>query len=328
MAPGAIVEARSKAGVAAGLKFIPLVRTGNDSGLQTLLQEPGPAGLKEISDQSNAASTEAWLDQSRLSRQSADPRLKTEEQYVLAARIVSDSAADEDNDDEADAAEEEESADESGDESDADTDAGDSKIDVMLVADLDILESVFFQLRQQPPSGGIEYRFQNVTMVLNLVDVLAGDTRFVNIRKRKRQHATLKRVENRIREAGEADVGRNGQLREEAERSHGTGDRRPRQDRRRLEQEAARRAGQRHARFPDHSRVGAESETGRKSRTRIGWRTTRNAISVNWRPSCGRSAGTWTSNAAAFKTTTSGWRCCFRRCSRCCSARSCSSCGG
>jgi ABC-2 type transport system permease protein len=45
------------------------------------------------------------------------------------------------------------------------------------------------------PGQDIEYDFDNVTFVLNALDTLAGDNRFLEIRKRRPEHRTLARFE-------------------------------------------------------------------------------------------------------------------------------------
>ena len=40
----------------------------------------------------------------------------------------------------------------------------------------------------------------NVTFILNTLDHLASDDRFIQIRNKRRQHRTLTRIEDRIRE--------------------------------------------------------------------------------------------------------------------------------
>ena len=60
------------------------------------------------------------------------------------------------------------------------------EINVILVADVDMLHSEFFDLRaRRMPEAESALRLDadNVTFVLNLLDVLAGDTRFVEVRK-------------------------------------------------------------------------------------------------------------------------------------------------
>ena len=66
----------------------------------------------------------------------------------------------------------------------------------MLVADIDCLYSAFFQLRARgsEEEDEIEWRFENVTFILNLLDSLAGDDRFIEIRKHRPVHRTLTKV--------------------------------------------------------------------------------------------------------------------------------------
>lgn len=60
---------------------------------------------------------------------------------------------------------------------------------VIVVADLDLFHDQFFQLRERggdvDGDGLIDLRFDNVTFLLNLVDSLAGDDRFIELRKRQ-----------------------------------------------------------------------------------------------------------------------------------------------
>jgi len=79
----------------------------------------------------------------------------------------------------------------------------DRKINVVLVSDIDCLASAFFFVRAQgaEENADISWNFDNVTFVLNALDVLAGDQRFVEIRKRRRPHRTLVKVESRTEEA-------------------------------------------------------------------------------------------------------------------------------
>ncbi|GAB4128781.1 MAG: hypothetical protein Kow0040_03930 [Thermogutta sp.] len=68
---------------------------------------------------------------------------------------------------------------------------------VALVADIDMLHETFFRLRQQKDLPGLDVRldFDNVTMVLNLLDLMAGEDRFIDIRNRRPKHRTLTRIE-------------------------------------------------------------------------------------------------------------------------------------
>ncbi len=73
-------------------------------------------------------------------------------------------------------------------------------INVVVSADIDMLYSVFFMLRERgSPGEQLEFNFDNVTYVLNVLDALAGDDRFMEIRKRRPAHRTLTAVEERTR---------------------------------------------------------------------------------------------------------------------------------
>lgn len=67
-----------------------------------------------------------------------------------------------------------------------------ARIKLVFVADLDCVSDVFFDLRRRGLQG---LTFDNVTFVLNCVDVLAGDPSYVELRKRRARHRTLERVE-------------------------------------------------------------------------------------------------------------------------------------
>jgi len=75
-------------------------------------------------------------------------------------------------------------------------------VQVIAIADLDLISDTFFNLRQQRRIEDLE--FDNVTFVLNSVDVLAGDDAFVGLRKHRRQHRTLQALEAQA-QAFEAD---------------------------------------------------------------------------------------------------------------------------
>nr|WP_303652768.1 Gldg family protein [Paludisphaera mucosa] len=66
-------------------------------------------------------------------------------------------------------------------------------INVIAIADLDMVSEQFFEIRRRKIEN---LDFDNVTFVLNCVDVLAGDESFVALRKKRPQHRTLTAVEN------------------------------------------------------------------------------------------------------------------------------------
>ncbi len=70
-----------------------------------------------------------------------------------------------------------------------------SKTDVIYVADIDILSDLFVQIRDYPIRQGIEYRYQDMSFVLNVIDALAGEETYLSLRNRKVKHVTLEVVE-------------------------------------------------------------------------------------------------------------------------------------
>jgi ABC-2 type transport system permease protein len=66
-------------------------------------------------------------------------------------------------------------------------------VSVIYVADVDCLHNQILEMRNIP--GGEQFRWDNGPAILNLVDVVAGDDRFLAIRQRKPRYSTLQRVE-------------------------------------------------------------------------------------------------------------------------------------
>jgi len=68
-----------------------------------------------------------------------------------------------------------------------------TNVNVILVADIDMLTDALFHLRQlgNEPGSGINLDFDGVTFVLNAIDSVAGDERFLEIRSRRSKHRTL-----------------------------------------------------------------------------------------------------------------------------------------
>ena len=73
-------------------------------------------------------------------------------------------------------------------------DSRNRNIDVVFVSDIDMLHSDFLAIRAQPDEM-VPWNFDNVTLILNIVDSLAGNESLIAIRKRQTRHSTLKRVE-------------------------------------------------------------------------------------------------------------------------------------
>ena len=100
-------------------------------------------------------------------------------------------------------------------------------MNVVLVADVEMVSDIFFRWREQGsiPGQEINFDFDNVTFVLNALDALAGDDRFLELRKRRPQHRTLERFDAHTLEARkESDQGPQGEERG-ARREHQAGDR-------------------------------------------------------------------------------------------------------
>ena len=118
---------------------------------------------------------------------------KTRDEYVMAAHITGDITSPPLPHP---AASESEGADKPADTTEA-------KLNVVLVSDIDVMYSAFFNLRAQgeQPGSDVNLVLDNVTFVLNVLDHLAGDNRFIDIRKRRRQHRTLTRIETSTEEA-------------------------------------------------------------------------------------------------------------------------------
>ena len=79
----------------------------------------------------------------------------------------------------------------------------DTNVNVVLVADIDMLTDDFFNLREQGevPGMGMTFDFDNTTFVLNAIDSLAKEDRFLELRKRRPKHRTLTRIEEHLEEA-------------------------------------------------------------------------------------------------------------------------------
>ncbi len=187
--------------------------------------------LLSTNDRTGTVRTDQILERTMMGRPQLNPELPllerpTNEKYVLAAQItgkpksenlpMSDKAAEEPQASEAKAAKPSDAKDAEAAEAkpaDAkDAKAAESKpadakpassagepepeINVVVVGDIDCLYSAFFNLRSRgdDPDDEVEFHFDNVPFVLNVLDTLAGDDRFVEIRTRRPSHRVLKKV--------------------------------------------------------------------------------------------------------------------------------------
>ena len=185
--PGAVAESPTKPD---SLHFTPLVETGGGKETGTLQFDDmlrmgpfGPVGLNPYRR-----------------------RTSTNHSYVLAAHIAGkiENGADDESKDKSD----EDAKDDADKDKEGDGDEKkhvEGKLNVIFVSDIDMIHEQFFALRDQGthPEAGVGFSFDNVTFVLNVLDYLAGDERFIDVRKRRPIHRTLTRVDEQVKEARE-----------------------------------------------------------------------------------------------------------------------------
>ncbi len=129
--------------------------------------------------------------------------VRSKNPYILAAQIEGD-YIDEDalllsaEQTLEEAAQENEAA--SADDAEADEATTDkvTQIKAVVVADIDWIIPAFFMIRESG-DGQVIPATQNVTFILNIIDALAGDDRFIEIRKRVRQHRSLTKIDDATR---------------------------------------------------------------------------------------------------------------------------------
>lgn len=186
--PGGIVSAGEKK----KFEFIPLVSTSTEN-----------VGLQEWQDAMNSFSEGA------LDKRGA----MTNKKYVMAARIRGKEAAPTDGADgkakgEGEGEDTEKSSDDKKSEDKPEAAQGPKPLHVIYVADLDMLSSEFMMIRNRRDrfTEEIDFRMDNVTFILNLIDSLAGDERFIAIRKRKPRFSTLQTIEMVAQEARSNEI--------------------------------------------------------------------------------------------------------------------------
>jgi ABC-2 type transport system permease protein len=74
-----------------------------------------------------------------------------------------------------------------------------TQLSAIVIADLDMISDRIFEIRQSRPADYDFLDFDNVTFVLNCVDVLAGDESFIQLRKRRPEHRTLRALETQAK---------------------------------------------------------------------------------------------------------------------------------
>lgn len=129
-------------------------------------------------------------------------KLKTADQ-LMADEGAEDEGAQAADGDGAAANAEKETAGEAGNQ--ADKKKEDRPIDVIVVSDIDCLYEAFFALQShgEDPEAEVNIQVDNVAFVLNVIDALAGDPRFMEIRKRRPVYPTLTKFETATNHARE-----------------------------------------------------------------------------------------------------------------------------
>jgi ABC-type uncharacterized transport system involved in gliding motility auxiliary subunit len=129
-------------------------------------------------------------------------RIATNQPYIIAAHVTGKVAADDDltiagADAKKAAADKTDAVQDKAETPEAKAGPKENNINVVLVADIDWVAPIVFALREMGEKEEmlIDWKFQNVTFVLNMLDSLAGDDRFVALRKRTRPHRILTKIE-------------------------------------------------------------------------------------------------------------------------------------
>lgn len=161
------------------LDYVPLVRTA-DSQSDT---------MTGVTPAQQVFTTNPFLGK-MLNRDVASYRQLTGDPYTLAVRLTGALAPEEKSDDPFSKLEEMDG--------DSTAETKEADVDVAVVGDIDCLSTAFFDIRARGDIEGAEVDFQmdNVTFVLNLIDSLAGDDRFIAIRSRRPVHRTLTAIED------------------------------------------------------------------------------------------------------------------------------------
>ena len=101
---------------------------------------------------------------------------------------------------------------EEGDEEEADDQSKKKKppINVIYVADIDMMHGPFFTIRARPDEFvDIKWRFENPTFLLNVIDELSSEERYISIRNRRTRYSTLQTVEAKTEAARDREYKEN-----------------------------------------------------------------------------------------------------------------------
>ncbi|TWT99075.1 ABC-type uncharacterized transport system [Botrimarina colliarenosi] len=125
-------------------------------------------------------------------------QVPTGDSYIMAARVSGVA----DDREQLSLDELDKQADDETDEADAAEKKEDVTLNAVVISDIDCLSDAFFVIREmgEEEDAIVQWNFQNVAFVLNTLDSLAGDERFLEVRKRTRRHRILEGVEAQTEE--------------------------------------------------------------------------------------------------------------------------------
>jgi ABC-2 type transport system permease protein len=216
--PGAVKQADDPP---KGLRYKDLVMTGDHTGiikhneLQSIMMSGDVEQIRSKQDDTNEYYTLAAMIETASEPEDEAEDAEPSEEPKGDGKAGDKEAADEQKEGD----EEKAASDEAAEEDSSDDEPANKGIHVVFVTDIDLLHSDFLNLRAQPDSE-IAWKFDNVTFVLNIIDLLAAEAaeraaeatddeetaanltatatdlrRFIEIRKRQLRHSTLRTVE-------------------------------------------------------------------------------------------------------------------------------------
>ena len=168
---------------------------------------------------------------------------------------------------------------------------------------------------QDPDAPVIDFKFQNIPFVLNILDSLAGDDRFVDLRKRTRSHRILTKIEEATEKSAHGIARRAVEVLREARQQIDAAQ----------EEFNKKIVGLGKPQGSRSPREGADEGTGTNP---TGAESRRDESRRSKKSGTGRSSrasGSWPPRFAACRIDTSYWPCCCRRSRRSCWPSSCSS---
>lgn len=187
---------------ASEMKYEALIETGDNTGViaVTSLAVPSPFGGGETFNLDTPQRDPAPKYYTLAAHISGE--LPEEEAQELAAQEAAEKAKEAEKDKAA--ADKDKGKDKDGKDKDGKADKKRRKgVNVVVVADLDLFFQEFFQFRTQSsdPDRDLNLNLDNITFTLNVLDALAGDDRFIDIRKRRPKHRVLTTIENKTKDA-------------------------------------------------------------------------------------------------------------------------------